>query len=120
MDLRTDQYASANFPGAVSQKYFVKLPTDQAAFLYASKRYHIPFGWFANPVPSTTSTSWAIYLYYNYNPFSANGSYQSIGWSAPQYNKNDDTGPWTIGAKHATVVNQPQRIASSYSSLRAG
>lgn len=45
------------------------------AFLYASKRYFVPFGWFANPVPSLTSTSWAIMVDSNFNPFHESGTY---------------------------------------------
>jgi hypothetical protein len=43
--------------------------------LYASKRYAIPFGWFANPLPSTCATAWMIMEYYGYNPFTLGGGY---------------------------------------------
>lgn len=53
-------------------------------FLYASKRYFIPFGWFANPLPSLTSTSWAIMTQYQYNPFNPKGGYQDL-WTYPTH-----------------------------------
>lgn len=56
----------------------VKIQDDQVAFLYASKRYFIPFGWFANPIPAASSTAWAVMVQYDYNPFSLGGSYNSM------------------------------------------
>ena len=55
----------------------VPIPAGKLAFMYASKRYMIPFGWFANPLPSTTSTSWLLMLQYNFNPFKVGGDYSS-------------------------------------------
>lgn len=43
--------------------------------LYAGTRYYIPFGWFANPLPSLASTSWAVFLANNFNPFHVRGAY---------------------------------------------
>jgi len=43
---------------------------------YANKRYWIPFGWFANPLPSLTSTSWAVMTAKRFNPFYLGGAYQ--------------------------------------------
>lgn len=76
--LRTDHYAKEKaFDGVrpLDYSHLVPMPSDKLAYLYASKRYDIPFGWFANPLPSTTSTAWAIMLHYNYNPFQLGGSY---------------------------------------------
>ena len=78
MTLRNDQYVVTSAYDAVRPANYASLlpiPTDKLAFLYASKRYMIPFGWFANPLPSTTSTSWAVMLHYSFNPFSAKGDY---------------------------------------------
>jgi hypothetical protein len=77
MTLRTDNYPTVtnfyNRPPDWSS--LVSLPADKLGFVYSQKRYHIPFGWWANPLPSTTSSSWPIMLYYNYNPFALNGTY---------------------------------------------
>ncbi|NGX43838.1 MAG: hypothetical protein K940chlam7_02143, partial [Chlamydiae bacterium] len=78
--LRTDQYSGTvafeqNRP--TNYDTLVAMSTDKLAFLYSSKRYFIPFGWYANPIPSTCSTSWALMLHYNYNPFQLGGGYRS-------------------------------------------
>lgn len=76
--LRTDRYSEEEvFEGNRPTEFdsLIVMPKDKLAFLYASKRYFIPFGWFANPIPSTCSTSWALMLHYNYNPFQLGGGY---------------------------------------------
>ena len=107
LSLRTDQYVSAGFPNGLDSKTFsyVNPPSGQLAFLYASQRYNIPFGWYANPIPSTTSTSWTIFLHYDYNPFQLGGSYNSLDWTAPSYDPTNGIGPWTIGTLALTVQN---------------
>jgi len=42
---------------------------------YSSKRYYIPFGWWANPIPSMASAGWAVFVDSNYNPFVLGGAY---------------------------------------------
>jgi hypothetical protein len=79
MSLRSDNYEKSPAYEAVRPANYsslIPMPADTIAFLYASKRYMIPFGWFANPIPSTTSTAWAIMLHYNFNPFHPKGKYQ--------------------------------------------
>jgi hypothetical protein len=44
--------------------------------LYANKRYFIPFGWWANPVLSTASSSWAVMADNDFNPFYLGGEYR--------------------------------------------
>jgi len=44
---------------------------------YANRRYYIPWGWYANPLPSLASVSWAVYADANYNPFLLGGAYSS-------------------------------------------
>jgi hypothetical protein len=43
------------------------------AYLYANTRYFIPFGWWANPIPSLVSSSWVILTDLSYNPFELGG-----------------------------------------------
>lgn len=76
--LSTDQYANNKnaFPEMPNQYEHLipEYPNNRMlAFLYASKRYYIPFGWFANPLPSTCSTSWALMINYHFNPFVLGG-----------------------------------------------
>src|SRR3990167_3908913 len=52
--------------------------------LYANKRYYIPFGWWANPLPSVASTGWAVMLESNYNPFVLGGG----ALPSPYWNTN--------------------------------
>ena len=107
LNLRTDKYLAAGFPDGLEAPYFpyVNPPEGHLAFLYASKRYAIPFGWYANPIPSTTSTSWTIYLHYDYNPFQLGGAYTSIDWTTPTYDPTNDNGPWNSGILTLTVQN---------------
>ena len=81
--LRSDTYATTPaFASVCPPDYnnLIPFPQDKLSYLYASKRYMIPFGWFANPLPSTTSTAWAIMLHYEFNPLTLGGSYQSHNW----------------------------------------
>jgi len=48
-----------------------------SAVWYANKRYSIPWGWFANPVPATSSVSWAVMVDSNFNPFVLGGAYSN-------------------------------------------
>lgn len=43
------------------------------AYLYASRRFFIPFGWWANPIPSLVSTSWMLLLDEGFDPFVLGG-----------------------------------------------
>jgi len=80
ISLRHDNYATNNAyknVRPVNYDQLMKIPANKLSFLYASKRYFIPFGWFANPLPSTTSTAWIIMLNYDFNPFTLGGSYEA-------------------------------------------
>lgn len=71
--LRFNNYETTTFPGKPAN-YKALLPSETfQPYLYASKRYMIPFGWFANPIPSTCSTSWMIMLAHHYDPFQYGG-----------------------------------------------
>jgi len=76
--LRVANYSSVKMFDSVRPKNYdslVSLTEDQQAYLYASKRYFVPYGWYANPLPSTASTSWALLMNYKYNPFTLGGGY---------------------------------------------
>jgi len=72
--LRIDTYTAADFPGQ-PQRYARLLSLQTRPYLYASKRYRIPFGWYANPLPSTCATAWVIMLANHYNPFAYGGNH---------------------------------------------
>jgi hypothetical protein len=67
--MRVNRYATIDFPGQ-PKHYQQLLPLGQTSpYVYASKRYLIPFGWYANPLPSTCATAWIMMLADGYNPF---------------------------------------------------
>ncbi len=49
------------------------------AYLYASRRFFIPFGWWANPIPSLVSTSWMLLLDEGFDPFTLGGGEERAG-----------------------------------------
>jgi hypothetical protein len=51
----------------------VILEDGSVAYLYANKRYAIPFGWNANPIPSLAGTTSAFYALTDYNFFILGG-----------------------------------------------
>lgn len=59
---------NTDFPGK-PDSYNKLINQSLKPYLYASKRYFIPFGWYANPIPSTCATAWAIMLTDRYDPF---------------------------------------------------
>jgi hypothetical protein len=74
--LRIGQYVQATLPGKPHD--YAKLVMSKSGlrsepYLYSSKRYRIPFGWYANPLPSTASTAWVILVADDYDPFGFGG-----------------------------------------------
>jgi len=85
--LRTDRYACEDaFKSVRPPNYqsLINIPPNKLGYLYANKRYLIPFGWYANPIPSMASTTWAVMLHYNFNPFSVNGDYSANDLRNPE------------------------------------
>src|SRR5690606_11088891 len=54
--LRIDRYPETAFPGKPSA-YDKLVPMKTKPYLHPSRRHHIPFGWYANPLPSTAATA---------------------------------------------------------------
>lgn len=73
--MRVDSYATSNFPGQPQNFHTLFPPGHNLPYIYASKRYLIPFGWYANPIPSTCSTAWIVMVMDGYNPFVYGGKY---------------------------------------------
>jgi len=73
--LRIDQYTASDFPQKPKDYQSLLKSETYHPYLYSSKRYMIPFGWYANPLPSTCSTAWMIMLADNFNPFTYGGKY---------------------------------------------
>ncbi len=66
--LQLKAYKQSHFPGQPAGfPTLIALPTNPT--LYASRRFFIPFGWYANPLPSTCATAWKVMVANNFNPF---------------------------------------------------
>ncbi|MGD9950329.1 MAG: hypothetical protein AB7U29_17895 [Desulfobulbus sp.] len=66
--LQLNNYIQTAFPGQPSHfNKLISLPTNPT--LYASRRFFIPFGWYANPLPSTCATAWKVMVANRFNPF---------------------------------------------------
>ena len=77
LKLTTDNYSQVNeFIKPQNYHSLINLPSSKVAFLYSNCRYYIPFGWYANPLPSMASSTWPIFLHFQYNPFELGGSYE--------------------------------------------
>jgi hypothetical protein len=91
-------YATSMLADAASMVSFMKQPVTPCAddpvwcpggglvlpdgsYLYANKRFFIPWGWYANPIGATSSTSWAVCNDFNYNPFMLGGGDNSTFWA---------------------------------------
>ncbi|MBU1133740.1 MAG: PKD domain-containing protein, partial [Candidatus Omnitrophica bacterium] len=61
----------------------VTFDNGEESYLYANKRYYIPFGWWANPIPSTVSTAWVYLVDKGFNPFILGGGVSAIVNEAP-------------------------------------
>ncbi|MBA2711633.1 MAG: hypothetical protein H0U57_13720 [Tatlockia sp.] len=85
LNLRNDNYLSANFNKATPKEYFVTVPASAGqAYLYASKRFAIPFGWNANTLPSTTSNAWVLMNEFKFNPFQYLGKLTGEDYEIPK------------------------------------
>lgn len=74
-NMRLNTFARATFPGQPPNMAQLLPPRQTSPYLYASKRYLIPFGWYANPLPSTCATAWMIMVHGGYNPFVYGGRF---------------------------------------------
>lgn len=104
LKLQTDRYFEAQFSGSEEAKNYLSkdIPSDEVGYLYASRRYSIPFGWYANPIPNTASTAWPIMLEYKFDPFRYNGKPndytdgQKPSYDSSAFHINHDPGLITI------------------------
>ena len=70
--LRVDSYDKTDLPGKPHNYKSLGFRSSKS-YLYASKRYFIPFGWYANPIPSTCATAWVVMLADRFDPFGYGG-----------------------------------------------
>jgi len=57
------------------------LVLPDGSYLYANKRFFIPWGWYANPIGATSSTAWAVADDFRYNPFMLGGGSNTTFWT---------------------------------------
>jgi hypothetical protein len=95
----------SGIPGAGE---FVELPDDQLGMLYASRRYTIPFGWFANPLPSMASTTWMLMVEKSYNPFAPQGKLVANVFAGKQLDVEPELSNITTMVKN--TVDKPVAI----------
>lgn len=79
------------------------------AWLYANKRYEIPFGWWANPLPSLASTAWSVMTDRDFDPFILGGC---------DTNKAERLVPWlairNVAVSHVTFDAKSMKIGHAY------
>jgi hypothetical protein len=72
-NLRYDRYTRASLPGKPPDYASLiaepATPVGSEPYLYSSRRYFIPFGWYGNPIPSTAASAWVILIADRYDPF---------------------------------------------------
>eukprot|EP01061_Rhynchopus_euleeides_P001134 TRINITY_DN1080_c0_g1_i1.p2 TRINITY_DN1080_c0_g1~~TRINITY_DN1080_c0_g1_i1.p2 ORF type:complete len:653 (+),score=270.60 TRINITY_DN1080_c0_g1_i1:51-2009(+) len=57
----------------VTQLWPAGLRFPDGSYVYANRRFFIPWGWFSNPISSTCSTAWSVLQERNFNPFEFGG-----------------------------------------------
>jgi hypothetical protein len=72
-NLRYGRYIQVNVPGKpANYANLIVEPTTpirSQPYLYSSRRYFIPFGWYGNPIPSTAASAWVILIADRFDPF---------------------------------------------------
>lgn len=83
--LRNDLYLDANFVDSTPREFFIAVPPSIGqAYLYASKRFPIPFDWNANTIASVNANAWVIMNNFDFNPFQYTGKRTGENYSTPQ------------------------------------
>lgn len=83
--LRNDRYLDSNFVDATPSEFFITVPPAIGqAYLYASKRFPIPFDWNANTIASINANAWVIMNNFNFNPFQYRGKLAGENYPIPQ------------------------------------
>lgn len=55
------------------ERYKVELLEGSLSYLYSNRRFFIPFGWWANPIPCIASSAWILIIDLGFNPFVLGG-----------------------------------------------
>jgi hypothetical protein len=57
----------------VTKEWPKGLRFPDGSYVYANKRFFIPWGWFSNPISALCSTAWSVLQDQNFNPFEFGG-----------------------------------------------
>jgi hypothetical protein len=57
----------------VTQVWPQGLRFPDGSYVYANKRFFIPWGWFSNPISALCSTAWSVMIERNFDPFHLGG-----------------------------------------------
>jgi hypothetical protein len=72
-NLRYDRYIQASLPGKPADYANLIVepttPVRSEPYLYSSRRYFIPFGWYGNAIPSTAASAWVVLVADRFDPF---------------------------------------------------
>jgi len=68
------------------------LVQKDGSYLYANKRFFIPWGWYANPIGATSSTGWAVLNDFFFNPFMLGGGSNTTFWEEQCVDNSPDEG----------------------------
>ena len=83
--LRNDLYLNSNFVDATPREFFIIVPPSMGqAYLYASKRFPIPFDWNANTIASINANAWVVMNNFDFNPFQYAGKLAGENYTTPQ------------------------------------
>lgn len=63
------------------ERYKIELLEGTMSYLYSNKRFFIPFGWWANPIPCIASSAWILIIDMGFNPFTLGGGDDYSGTS---------------------------------------
>jgi hypothetical protein len=58
---------------AITKPWPMGLQFSDGSYVYANKRFFIPWGWYSNPIGALCSTAWAVMQERNFNPFEFGG-----------------------------------------------
>jgi len=68
------------------------LVQKDGSYLYANKRFFIPWGWYANPVGATSSTAWGVLNDFLFDPFQLGGGNGTTFWKEQCVNNTPTQG----------------------------
>ncbi|STX42637.1 Uncharacterised protein [Legionella donaldsonii] len=86
LHLRNDLYLDSQFFDATPKESFVVVPPDIGqAYLYASRRFPLPWdwNWNANTLAATVANAWVLMNKFDFNPFQYQGKLSGENYSVP-------------------------------------